>query len=493
MGKLFWKFFFAFWLALLIAGLAVGSTIWLRHIVDDDDHNRIDQHQAALVASAVQVFELYGQTALIDYLTRSQYSPGPQVFAVNKKGDELLNRALDTSFIDYAREVYTAEPDTQIVRRIQFKDNQNFLLFVPDLRSANTHHDQSSLSIARFIFGDQRPVRPMNRPPPPPHNDEAVGSAPPIPPPSAQRHTSTKWSLFSLGIAGLISGVVFSFLLAWYFTRPIKVLREGLSAIAAGHLDTRVSPQLKKRSDELSELGVSFDEMAAKIQQLITTQQQLLHDVSHELRSPLARMQAAVGIAQQQSEKVPMTLERLEKDSQRMSDLIGELLLLSKMESGVDQYEFHKVSLTAMLEEIIYDASIEAETKVIKIKLAIRRDFILDVQPTLLHRAIENIVRNAIKYSNANTMVKINLEQETEMLVLKVKDQGPGLNESELEQVFKPFYRAGNRRENDSVGLGLAIATRAITSHGGHIAASNRVEGGLCVAIYLPKRLIVET
>jgi two-component system OmpR family sensor kinase len=310
----------------------------------------------------------------------------------------------------------------------------------------------------------------------------------PPPKPPEKMHSL---GLFWLMLAGLIAAFIFSFLLAWYFTRPINILRSALSAMASGNLDTRVSHSLKSRNDELSDLGNSFDEMASKIQQLVTTQQQLLHDVSHELRSPLARMQAAIGIAQKQSDKVPVTLERLEKDAQRMSDLIGELLLLSKMESGVQHQEFQQVSLNILLEEIIDDAHIEAQTKQISINLNLKQEFILEVQPSLLHRAIENIIRNAIKYSSKATEVTVDVHETPSMIEIHIKDQGPGINEFELDQVFKPFYRAGQRRENDSVGLGLAIAYRAIKSHGGYITASNRVDGGLCVTVYLPKKLIV--
>ncbi len=511
MGKLFWKFFFAFWLALLIAGLAVGSAVWLRQIVNAGDNYKIDQHQAALVAGAKRVFDLYGQTAFINYLRRSQFSPGPKVYAVDKDGNDIFNRQLDEAFVVRAREALEQSPDAMMVREVTFNDGQVLLLFVPDLRPL---HQKKSL-LENLLLGGQsmpRPPKPQSPPfgLPPSHlmgeslRPPGWETSEPLGQPSFPAHQEkgqvyldmkstpkAPLALFWLVLAGLVAGFIFSFLLAWYFTRPIRALREAFSLLASGKLDTRVADSLTSRHDELSDLGVSFDEMAFKIQQLVITQQQLLHDVSHELRSPLARMQAAIGIAQQQPEKVAMTFERLEKDSQRMSDLIGELLLLSKIESG-EHYEFHQVSLTSLLEEIVDDATIEAETKSILMKLDISQDFILNVQPSLLHRAIENIVRNAIKYSDPNTDLIISLTEEGELLGLKIKDQGPGLNESELEQVFKPFYRAGQRRENDSVGLGLAIATRAINSHGGYISAENRIEGGLCVTIYLPKGLIVE-
>jgi two-component system OmpR family sensor kinase len=161
------------------------------------------------------------------------------------------------------------------------------------------------------------------------------------------------------------------------------------------------------------------------------------------------------------------------------------------MESGVQHQEFQQVSLNTLIKEIIEDAHIEAQTKRISITMSLKQQIIVEVQPSLLHRAIENIIRNAIKYSGEATEITLSLHETPSMLELHINDQGPGINELELEQVFKPFYRAGQRRENDSVGLGLAIAYRAVKTHGGYIKASNRVVGGLCVTVYLPKTLIV--
>jgi len=490
MGKLFWKFFFSFWLALVIAGLVVGTTIWLRQMVNDDEHHKIDLHQAALVASAKHVYELYGEPAFIDYLKRGQHLPGPKVYAIDTQTNrDILGRELNEAFITHARQIIEQDENSLKVRKLTLNDQQSVLLFVPDLRHKSFKHHPAKW-FGSFLFGHEKPK--------PPHfMDSEIGNPPedftddhlfqPPKPPEKKQAFGLLW----LMLAGFIAAFIFSFLLAWYFTRPINTLRSGLSAMASGKLDTRVSNSLKSRNDELSDLGNSFDEMASKIQQLVTTQQQLLHDVSHELRSPLARMQAAIGIAQQQSEKVPMTLERLEKDAQRMSDLIGELLLLSKMESGEQHQEFQQISLNTLLEEIIEDAHIEAQTKRISIKMDLKQQIIVEVLPSLLHRAIENIIRNAIKYSNEATEVTLTVNESSSMLELHINDQGPGINELELDQVFKPFYRAGQRRENDSVGLGLAIAYRAIKSHGGYIKASNRVVGGLCVTVYLPKTLIV--
>ncbi|HIC48181.1 MAG TPA: HAMP domain-containing protein [Methylophaga sp.] len=288
--------------------------------------------------------------------------------------------------------------------------------------------------------------------------------------------------------SGLIAAIFFSAILAWYFTKPIGLLRQSFAKLAEGQLQTRIGEKMGRRHDELVELGKNFDDMAGKIGHLMSAQQRLLHDVSHELRSPLARMQAAIGIAEQQPEKTHEILNRIERESQRMSDLVGELLVLSRLETGVTDNVQTEICLNDLLDEIISDARFEASSKEIKIHYSAIEDIFITVRSELIHRAIENILRNAIKFSPLNSEVKLTVSTDSEKhrLSIVIEDNGPGVAEADLESIFKPFFRGHLTERNDSIGLGLAIAYRAIDTHGGEIKASNRENGGLRVEVNLP-------
>lgn len=241
------------------------------------------------------------------------------------------------------------------------------------------------------------------------------------------------------------------------------------------------------RRDELADLGKSFDHMVGQLQVLMDAQQRLLHDVSHELRSPLARIQAAIGLAHQQPDKIPKMMARIEKESQRMSDLIGELLALSRLKAGVtDRQEV--IDMNTLVAEIVEDAQLEAEQKAITIELTAPDDFSVKGHPELIHRAIENVLRNAVQHTRNQGMVSVVMTMGKGGLCLhvEIKDQGPGIAEAELPAIFDPFFRGSNTKNVPSSGLGLAIALKAIEAHNGKIMARNRPGGGLSVEIILP-------
>jgi two-component system OmpR family sensor kinase len=290
--------------------------------------------------------------------------------------------------------------------------------------------------------------------------------------------------LFWITMAIVIS-FIFSGLLAWYFTRPIRELHDAFSAVSTGDLTTRLSPSTLKRKDEFAQLGRHFDEMVSKLHNLITAQQNLLNDVSHELRSPLARMQAAIGIAQQQPEKSSATFERLETEIQQMSDLIGELLILSQVDTVENLHTKSDINFLELLSEIIDDGRYEATDKHIDIVFNHGHDISINGYEKLLRRAIENVVRNAIKFSNDNSTIQINVIKRDQLIELTVSDHGIGVNETTLPYIFDPFVHSDTKNKGGS-GLGLAIAARAINKHAGQIKAQNNNEGGLTITIELP-------
>ncbi|HJW98897.1 MAG TPA: ATP-binding protein [Terriglobales bacterium] len=292
-------------------------------------------------------------------------------------------------------------------------------------------------------------------------------------------------------LAIIISGLVCA-LLARYLTRPITRLRAAAQKIAAGDLKARAgsgSVQL----DEVGQLVQDFDNMADRLEVLIGAQQRLISDVSHELRSPLTRLKLALDLARGEGgHELSHTLDRIEREAERLSSLVAMLLTLSRLESGDAAPETTMVHIPDLLAEIAADVEIEAQSRGCFVELARMQECCIEGDQELLRSAFENVVRNAIRYTEPGTTVHISTKCEENEVRIKVQDHGPGVPESELDKVFKPFYRVDTSRERRTggVGLGLAIAERAIKLHNGKIAAGNLKEGGFQVEISLPMAVV---
>jgi two-component system OmpR family sensor kinase len=295
-------------------------------------------------------------------------------------------------------------------------------------------------------------------------------------------------------ILGVIGGLTFAAVLAWYLARPIHRLRRGFGRLAAGDFAVRLSDDMGRRRDELADLATSFDQMAARLQHLVQAREQLLHDVSHELRSPLARLQLAVGLARQAPHKIAPSLDRIESEGQRLDDLVGELLTLSRVEAGARDGESY-FDAHALILALISDAQFEAQASHIKvIAPGITENSegpTLRGNPRLVRRALENVIRNALRFSPQGGTVEVTVTpQDNEngfpVLAITIGDQGPGVDPNTLGRIFDPFVRGPNARADSGFGLGLSIARRTIEAHGGAITAHNRTPSGLCVTVTLP-------
>ncbi|MFW6198634.1 MAG: ATP-binding protein [Acidobacteriota bacterium] len=274
--------------------------------------------------------------------------------------------------------------------------------------------------------------------------------------------------------------------LAYYLTRPVKRLRDATHRLAAGDLEARVG-EIGRRKDELAALGRDFDRMAERLEELLTSQRQLLTDISHELRSPLARLYVALGLARRrEGDSREDALERIEREAERLNELIGQLLALSRMEAG-DAGEPDTVELHVLLEEVVADADYEARARDRRVELEQLDPVVLEGHEELLRRAVENVLRNAVRHTEAGTTVRVALVVEGAGVRLRVRDFGPGVPEAELDKLFRPFYRPDRSRDRGGggVGLGLAIARRAVRLHGGDIRARNH-DDGLEVEVELP-------
>jgi two-component system sensor histidine kinase CpxA len=290
-------------------------------------------------------------------------------------------------------------------------------------------------------------------------------------------------------VALFVSGFL-CFLLAWSLVKPIKQLQQAAQRMASGDLRSRVS-SASCRNDELGQLARDFNHMAQQVENLLDSQNRLLGDISHELRSPLARLQLAIGIAQQQpaGEQNQITgkqLERIEKESVQIETMIAQLLILTKLESANQAIQMERISLTGLLKDLLEDSQFEAEGMQKRVQLKSTDDVFLQANARLLSSALENILRNAVHY--ANTLVEVSVTREPYKVNISISDDGSGIPEAELQKIFEPFYRVSVARERESggVGLGLSIAYRAIQTHGGEIRAFNNENGGLKLIIHLP-------
>jgi two-component system, OmpR family, sensor histidine kinase CpxA len=293
-------------------------------------------------------------------------------------------------------------------------------------------------------------------------------------------------------LIGIISSGLVCYLLARYLTSPIVRLRAATQKLAAGDLSARTGMATSVGHDETAELMRDFDRMAERIQNLVAAQRRLLTDISHELRSPLARLNVALELARQRSgPEATGALERIDRESIRLNEMIQRLLTLARLEGGEDSLEKCPVHLEKLIREIAKDASFEAQSRRSQVEVDIAENCVVRGNPSLLHSAIENVVRNAIRYTEEGTSVRIELERsgaDAAEAIVRVTDFGPGVPEDALDKLFRPFYRIDDarRRQTGGVGLGLSITARAVSLCGGSVAARNRLQGGLIVEIRLP-------
>ncbi|BDV42088.1 two-component sensor histidine kinase [Geotalea uraniireducens] len=295
--------------------------------------------------------------------------------------------------------------------------------------------------------------------------------------------------VYRLAIYFVVGGVV-CYGLAWRLTAPIRRLRAAAQRLAAGDLSARVGAGSKNKGDEIADLGRDFDRMAERIEALLTSQKRLVRDISHELRSPLARLSVALGLARQHAAPAAEnSLDRIEREAERLNEMIGEMLTLTLLEGGKEALGKERVELPALVEEVAADGHFEAEGHGRKVVVTRLESLTVLGDRELLRRALENVVRNAVRYTTAGTAVEIALDSDEQQGArIRVRDHGPGVPPGALTSIFRPFYRVADARDRQSggTGIGLAITERAVSLHGGTVTADNAPDGGLVVEITLP-------
>jgi two-component system OmpR family sensor kinase len=446
MGRLFWKFFAAFWVGLATVALVIAAGVWLARWFDlvPVPHARLDRMNAYLQTTRGLIEA--GNMAAVRQIIRTvddQIHAAP--YLIDSRGQDLLGRRIEP---EMWAQVQTAPEQLDLVQA------------------------QGGLGALQRVATGEGSIVTVFTPAATVRTALGKAAEEPLPP---------FW--FPILATALIS-TLFGGVMAWYVSKPIRTLQWALQRLAAGQLDTRVKAQMGRRRDELAELGADFDRMAQRMQVLVGAQQRLLHDVSHELRSPLARMQAAIGVARQQPERILAMQERVERESMRLDGLVGELLTLARLEADVAQAPRERIDVVDLLAEVCDDARFEARAARRELVFTTHGGFIADVNCELLYRAFENVVRNAVKFTREGTVVSVLAEMSAAGLVVTVSDQGPGVPQEAHLRMFEPFQRVGDAAV-DGFGLGLTIAKRAIETHGGRIEAQPASGGGLSVRITL--------
>ncbi len=299
---------------------------------------------------------------------------------------------------------------------------------------------------------------------------------------------SETWPRMVPWLSALLSAALAAYWLARYLLRPVAHLRGGLSALASGRFDIRIGDRMDGRKDEVAALAHDFDASASRLEDFQKLQQRLFHDVSHELRSPLSRLQAAIGVLQQNPDKLDVMMDRMLREVDRIDGLVGEILTLARLtDRSKARLEVQTLDVIDLLNDIVADAAFEAQARGIRILHDGAQTFVASVNGELVYRALENVIRNALKFTPDNSTVDVRSEVNGDTLRIVVTDQGPGVPASELERIFQPFSRGEGAVDLGGHGLGLAIAKQAVERHGGRVLASIAQGAGLAVTLEIAR------
>jgi signal transduction histidine kinase len=294
--------------------------------------------------------------------------------------------------------------------------------------------------------------------------------------------------LWTLKLGTILSAII-CLPIAHYLTKPIERLRDATHELARGNLDIRAGENLGNRHDEIAELVRDFDIMAGELRSLIQSERNLLSGVSHELRSPIARIRLALTLARNSGddERAEM-LDRIEQDAIQLDSMLEQILTVARLESGQQQPKFEPLALNDVVDDVLYDAKFEAAASGADIRYESNGEVKVNGDVGWLRSAVENVVRNAIFYSGKNGKIEVKLNKTSDSAIISVRDNGPGVPESALPLIFKPFYRVDASRGTNTggMGLGLAIVHNAVAAHGGSVSATNVSPHGLEVELRLP-------
>ncbi|MDT4898974.1 MAG: two-component system, OmpR family, sensor histidine kinase CpxA [Acidobacteriota bacterium] len=463
--SLFFKIFLWFCLIVVLVGVTLELSTILNRYYEDHWATVLNGLMLAEAERAAQIFESSGKQALKDYLDELQSRHSVKFYFFDDEGHSLLDTGVPEQVQKMAM---NSEARARAAR-----GNQSFVAMKEGI-AVRLVEGPSGKKYSLAFQTSASWILPLS---------EAINRHP---------------YLRLLGIA--VFGAVLCLLLTRNITRPIVGLRAAASSIAQGRLKTRVGPALVGRRDEIGALGRDFDRMAEQIESLVTAQKNLLGDVSHELRSPLARLIVALSLLRQcPREEAPEYLDRIGIEVDRLDKLIGQLLTLNRIDSAIDASLRVDFDLADLVHEVAADGDFEARAHDRSVKVIRADPCMMPGVAELLRSAIENVVRNAVRHTQAGTTVEITLRKKDGHLQteghskgvaarLSVRDHGPGVPDNMLSEIFLPFHRVPGQAngEVDGAGLGLAIAERVVRRHEGLIRAFNEKDGGLVIEIDLP-------
>ncbi len=443
MSRFYWRLFLAFIAVLVITTVlsALVGVLWIRSDVDNTRHEALRGSLTALAEQAQRALSSDGEEGLRSWIQMQQRELPAPLLVIGPNGQDLLGRPVPPG-LKLLRAGRGLETESKSGRRFARRWPQRRL------------HDSAGRAYLLLL-----PLR---------HGPWAN---------SWQRSPLRLLYPALLLLVGALACIV----LARYLVRPLRALRAAGQAITAGDLSARVGTQMTERKDEFGALAKDFNRMAERVEQLVGNQQRLLRDVSHELRSPLARLRLAVGLQRQRAVDVDQSnIDRIEREVEKLDRLIGQIMDLSRLDSG-QAPAGELVDLQQILKKIVADASFEGSACGIEVQLCDVGALCLRGDPALLSSALENLVRNALQHARSAVEVAYT-EQDGVVARVTIRDDGPGVSPDFLTRMFEPFESG----PGGASGIGLAIAARAVRLHGGRIWANNESGGGLLLCVELP-------
>jgi len=449
MHRLFWKLFLTYWLALIVFSVITlfAASIYLDRVRTRHEATQGGKEFPTIAESARAAVSARGKQGLIEWATEADEEDLVPVMVLDKDGHDLLEREVSLRPLSHLhrhqRLVQEGRSDNEAHHAVRMPDGTEYWL-VRDFREA---------TLGRFL-------------------------------------TRPKVIAVPLGLAAFVSALV-CLLLARYLAGPIELLRQASQAYASGNFNHRVGPSLGGRRDEIVDLAHALDEMADRLDQILTGQRTLLRDVSHELRSPLARVQAALGLARQSGASDEIQLDRIEREAERLNELIGEILMYSRLNSGIRNIRQMPLDLGQLLADTVEDSQLEGSLRDVQVEFSHESPAPVYGYPPVLQSALDNVLRNAVRHSPKGASVEVSLTEESsdtgdKDYAIRVRDHGPGIPVAMLDSIFEPFVRIDTTADAAGFGLGLAIARRALQMHGGKIKAENASGGGLLMTMRLP-------
>jgi len=455
-GRLFTKVFLWFWLTVLaLFAIFLASRLGTRLVPSTE---LIASFAPRVADEAAHAYESGGPQEFDQFDRGLVGKSGLELYLIDGYGKDVLSRPIPSDSLSIAR---AARSDGRILSRYGLRSHSSSYKFTSPSGRPYVLLVRTPLQLGKIL-------------------DSTAGGGLPL-----------------LGVV-LLMVTSFCFWLTHHIVAPIQAIQSAARKVAAGDLSVRAPLEISKRHDELAALAADFDAMVERMSAFVRSQKDLLSTVSHELRSPLTRLIMSLALLRKQppieSEEL---LQRMERDVERVDTLMGQLLTLSRLETGLSSDGKDSVDLSQLVQEVVADGDFEARSCGKSVRLQAEGGIVIEkADQQALRSACENILRNAIRFTTPGSQVEVILKTEkmspSSQVVLSVRDYGPGVPGELLQQIFQPFFRVkepnGNPRENNGTGLGLAIALEAIRQHRGSIIAANANPIGLEVKIMLPTR-----